>query len=64
MTTATIGTIEGGITAPTGFRSGAVHAGIKARNLDLALIVADAPAAAAGVFTTNQGDCRTGHRVP
>ena len=53
--------IDGGITAPAGFRAAGVACGIKRRNpalpeppLDLALIVADAPAAAAAVFTTNK----------
>ena len=53
--------IEGGVTAPTGFRAAGVACGIKRRNpaqssapLDLALIVADAPASAAAVFTTNK----------
>jgi glutamate N-acetyltransferase/amino-acid N-acetyltransferase len=37
-----------------GFRAGAAACGLKASGtLDLALVVADAPAAAAGVFTTN-----------
>jgi glutamate N-acetyltransferase/amino-acid N-acetyltransferase len=42
-----------GITAPQGFRAGAVSAGIKPGRLDLALLVADGPCAAAGVFTRN-----------
>lgn len=43
------------ITSPKGFRAAAVKAGIKAsKNLDVALIVADSPCAAAGVFTTNK----------
>ena len=53
--------IEGGVTAPAGFQAAGVACGIKRRNpaqasapLDLALIVADAPAAAAAVFTTNK----------
>ena len=38
-----------------GFRAAGVHCGIKKDNvLDFALIVADAPCTAAGVFTTNQ----------
>jgi len=47
--------IDGGVTAATGFRSGAVHAGIKkaAGALDLAVIAADGVVAAAGIFTTN-----------
>ena len=42
-----------GVTAPLGFRAAAVAAGIKPGRLDLALLVADGPCAAAGVFTTN-----------
>ena len=43
----------GGVTAPEGFTSAARHCGIKASALDLALLAADAPAAAAGIFTQN-----------
>jgi glutamate N-acetyltransferase/amino-acid N-acetyltransferase len=45
----------GGVTAPEGFRSVAVHCGIKknAAALDLTVIAADAAASAAGIFTTN-----------
>jgi glutamate N-acetyltransferase / amino-acid N-acetyltransferase len=43
-----------GITTPRGFRASGISAGIKASgNPDLALLVADAPATAAAVFTTN-----------
>ncbi len=46
--------IDGGITAPAGFRAAGVACGIKKTGaLDLALLVADHPAAAAAVFTTN-----------
>jgi glutamate N-acetyltransferase/amino-acid N-acetyltransferase len=47
--------VEGGVTAAAGFRSGAVHAGIKkvAGALDLAIIAADGVVSAAGIFTTN-----------
>jgi glutamate N-acetyltransferase/amino-acid N-acetyltransferase len=47
--------VEGGVSAAAGFRSGAVHAGIKkaAGALDLAIIAADGVVAAAGIFTTN-----------
>lgn len=46
--------IDGGITAVPGVRAAGVHAGIKAADVkDVALIVTDAPAAAAGVFTKN-----------
>ena len=40
---------------PKGFRASAVKAGIKASgNLDLAILAADGPCAAAGTFTTNR----------
>ena len=42
-----------GVTAPLGFRAAAVASGIKPEGLDVALLVADAACAAAGVFTTN-----------
>ena len=46
--------IEGGITAVAGVKAAGVNAGIKKTELkDLALIVTDAPAIAAGVFTKN-----------
>ena len=47
--------MSGGVTTPRGFRAAGVSAGIKANgNPDLALIVSDAPAAAAAVFTLNK----------
>ena len=47
--------ISGGVTAALGFRASGVSAGIKRnRKPDLALIAADRPVAAAGVFTTNR----------
>lgn len=47
--------LEGGVCAPAGFRAAGVAAGIKRSGaLDLALVVSDHPAAAAGVFTTNR----------
>jgi glutamate N-acetyltransferase/amino-acid N-acetyltransferase len=51
----TIAAATGGVTAPKGFTSSALHCGIKARAgaLDLVVIAADAAAAAAGLFTTN-----------
>ena len=46
--------VEGGITAVAGIRAAGLHAGIKAVDAkDVALIITDAPAAAAGVFTKN-----------
>ncbi len=46
--------IDGGITAVSGVRAAGVHAGLKkSEKKDVALIVTDAPAVAAGVFTKN-----------
>ncbi|HKH73641.1 MAG TPA: bifunctional glutamate N-acetyltransferase/amino-acid acetyltransferase ArgJ [Vicinamibacterales bacterium] len=44
-----------GVTAPQGFRSAALHCGIKAKPgaLDLTVLAADGIASAAGIFTTN-----------
>jgi len=39
---------------PRGFRFGGVASGLKPKNRDLALVVSDHPAAAAGVFTVNK----------
>ncbi len=51
----TITPIDGGITAPAGFRASGVACGIKpSGRRDLALLVADQPASAAALFTTNQ----------
>jgi glutamate N-acetyltransferase / amino-acid N-acetyltransferase len=46
--------IEGSVTTPKGFRAAGVACGIKASGLDLALIVSDTDASAAGVFTINR----------
>ena len=47
--------IEGGVSAPAGFRSAGVACGIKKTGaLDLALIASDGPASGAAVFTTNK----------
>jgi glutamate N-acetyltransferase/amino-acid N-acetyltransferase len=47
--------ITGGVTAPAGFRASAAAAGIKYPGRhDVALLVADQPALAAGLFTTNR----------
>ena len=46
--------IPGGVTAPKGYRAAGITAGLKPSGLpDLALIVSDVDAIAAGVFTTN-----------
>lgn len=51
----TITSASGGVTAPQGFRSAAVHCGIKAAatSLDLTILAAEGNASAAGIFTTN-----------
>ena len=47
--------IDGGVSAPAGFRAAGVACGIKkSGNLDLAMIVSDVPASSAAVFTTNK----------
>jgi glutamate N-acetyltransferase/amino-acid N-acetyltransferase len=46
--------IDGGITAPQGFKATGVNCGVKKLRKDLALIVSDVPAVAAGTFTSNQ----------
>lgn len=47
--------ISGGVTAPRGYRAAGITAGLKPSGLpDLALIVSDVEAIAAGVFTTSQ----------
>lgn len=47
--------INGGVTAPKGFKAGGVHCGIRKNKTkkDLALILSDVKAAAAAVYTTN-----------
>jgi glutamate N-acetyltransferase / amino-acid N-acetyltransferase len=45
---------NGGVTGPRGFRAAAVASGIKPGRPDLALLAADRPCAAAGVFTSNR----------
>jgi len=45
--------IGGGIVAPRGFKAAGVYCGVKRKRNDLALIVSDVDAVAAGVFTTN-----------
>lgn len=47
--------ISGGVTAPKGYRAAGITAGLKPSGLpDLALILSDVEAIAAGVFTTSQ----------
>ena len=49
-------TIEGGVTAPKGFKAASVRAGIKEsrKRDDLTLLVSDTPATIAGTFTSNR----------
>jgi glutamate N-acetyltransferase/amino-acid N-acetyltransferase len=44
----------GGVTFARGYRAAAVNCGIRSRRNDLALLVSDGPASAAGLFTTNR----------
>lgn len=46
--------ISGGITSVKGIKASGIHCGIKKAGRDLALIVSEPPAVAAGVFTTNR----------
>jgi glutamate N-acetyltransferase / amino-acid N-acetyltransferase len=47
--------VPGGVTAPKGFRAAGITAGLKASGLpDLALVLSESGAIAAGVFTTSQ----------
>ena len=45
--------IEGGITAPHGYRAAGAHVGIKKKMKDMALISSEVPAVCAGCFTQN-----------
>jgi glutamate N-acetyltransferase / amino-acid N-acetyltransferase len=56
MKTAGFTKIKGGVTAPIGFLAGSIYCGVKESNADredIALIVSEGPAVAAGTFTTN-----------
>jgi glutamate N-acetyltransferase / amino-acid N-acetyltransferase len=44
----------GGVTGPKGFKAAGIHSGIKKTKRDLSLIFSEAPARAAGVFTTSK----------
>ncbi len=45
--------IDGGVTAPKGFKAAGVYAGIKKKRKDMALVYSVIPAKASGTFTTN-----------
>ena len=53
MTVPAITHAGGGITAPAGYRAAGVACGLKPSGLDVALVVSDEVASAAGLFTTN-----------
>ncbi|AGI47629.1 glutamate N-acetyltransferase/amino-acid acetyltransferase [Thermoplasmatales archaeon BRNA1] len=46
--------IDGGITAPQGFKAAGVHSGVKYRSLDLGLLYSEVPATAFKAFTSNK----------
>ena len=46
--------VEGSATSPRGFRAAGIHCGIKREKPDLAFLVSEVPASAAGVFTSNK----------
>ena len=46
--------IDGGVTAAQGYRASGVHAGLKHKSLDFALLCSESVANVAGVFTTNK----------
>jgi len=46
--------VNGGVNAPLGFKTSGVEAQIRYKKKDLALILSEVPAMAAGVFTTNK----------
>lgn len=45
---------QGGVTAPKGFKAAGMYCGIRKVKKDIAMIVSDAPATSAGVFTLNK----------
>ena len=47
---------DGGVTSARGFKAAGIHAGFRKNpeRLDFAMVAAEAPVAAAGVFTTNR----------
>lgn len=53
MTEPAVTQASGGITAPAGYRAAGAACGLKPSGLDVALVVSDEPASAAGLFTTS-----------
>ena len=54
MNATSITAVSGGVTAADGYKASAVACGLKPSGLDLAMIVSDQLASAAGIFTTNR----------
>ena len=54
MNSTSITAVSGGVTAADGYLASAVACGLKPSGLDLAMIVSDQLASAAGIFTTNR----------
>jgi len=54
MNATSITAVSGGVTAANGYQASAVACGLKPSGLDLAMIVSDQLASAAGIFTTNR----------
>ena len=54
MNATSITVVSGGVTAADGYKASAVACGLKPSGLDLAMIVSDQLASAAGIFTTNR----------
>lgn len=45
--------VDGGVTAPKGYKAAGIYAGIKKKKKDMALLYSQVPCNAAGTFTTN-----------
>nr|WP_312578521.1 bifunctional ornithine acetyltransferase/N-acetylglutamate synthase [Sedimentibacter sp.] len=45
--------VEGGITAPKGFKAAGIYAGIRKKKNDMAMVFSEVPCRVAGTFTTN-----------
>ncbi len=54
VTRLAVTSMEGTVTTPRGYRAAGIRCGIKPDRPDLALVVSETPASAAGTFTTNK----------
>jgi len=54
VTNVAVSECQGGVTAPEGFSAAGMYCGIRKVKKDIAMIVSDAPATVAGVFTLNK----------